>query len=132
MVSAWKLKYKYKFRPATMLFFYTLHEGLPQETWDFFSYYLADYNTYKDKDAQYKSSLKLKSKSLSRIETHLSQVRFQERELSEMLSYVTLREVQYVLLLQTGHMLGPCCSNLTPEIDISASLFSRFKDQSTP
>jgi len=59
-------------------------------------------------------------------------MRLQERRLSEMLSYVTLREVQYVLLPQTGHMLGLCCSNLTPEIDISTSPLPRFKDKSTP
>jgi hypothetical protein len=59
-------------------------------------------------------------------------MRFQEPKLSEMLGYVTLREVQYVLLPQTGHMFGPCCSNLTPEIDISTSLLPRFKDKSTP
>jgi hypothetical protein len=134
MVSALKLKYKYKykFRPATILFPYTLHEGLPQETSDFFSYHLAYYNTHKDKGVQYKFSSELTSTSLSRIKTRLSQVRLQERKLSEMLGYVTLREVQYVLLFQTGHMFGLCCSNLTPEIDISTSPLPRFKDQSTP
>jgi hypothetical protein len=56
-----------------MLFSYTLHEGLPQETSDFFTYHLAYYNTYKDKDVQYKFSRKVTSTSLSRIKTHLSQ-----------------------------------------------------------
>lgn len=99
-----------------------------------FSYYLAYYNTYKDKDVQYKFSPNLTSTSLPRIKTHLSQVRLQERKLSETLGYVllVLCEVQYVLLLQTGHVLGLCCSNLTTEIDISTSSLPRFKDQSTP
>jgi hypothetical protein len=73
MVSALKLKYKYKFRPAAMLFSYTLQEGLPQEMSDFSTYYLAYYNTYKEKDVHYEFSRKVTSTSLSRIKTHSSQ-----------------------------------------------------------
>jgi hypothetical protein len=86
----------------------------------------------KDKNVQYKFSPKLTSTPLSRIKTHLSQVRLRESKLSETVGYVTLREVQYILLLQTGHMLGLCCWSLTQVIDISTSPLPRFRDQSTP
>lgn len=82
---------------------------------------------------QNKFSPTLTSTTFSRIKTHLSQVRLQKKsELSDIIGYVTLCVVQYVLLLQTGHMLGLCCSNLTQDIDISTSPLPRFKDQSTP
>jgi hypothetical protein len=58
-------------------------------------------------------------------------MRLQERKLSEMWRYVTLREVQYVMLPQTGHTFGLSCLNLTPEIYISTSPLPRFKDKST-
>jgi hypothetical protein len=81
---------------------------------------------------QYKFSPKLTSTPLSRIKTHLSQVKLQERKLSEIVGYVTLREVQYILLLHTCHTLGLCCWSLTQVIDMSTSPLPRFKDQSTP
>lgn len=81
---------------------------------------------------QYKFSPTLTSTTASRIKTRLSQISLQKSELSDIVGYVTLCVVQYVLLLQTGHMLGLCCSNLTQDIDISTSPLARFKDQSTP
>lgn len=81
---------------------------------------------------QYKFSPTLISTTLSRIKTHSSQVRLQKSEISDTVGYVTLCAVQYVLLLQTGHMLGLCSSNLTEDIDISTSPLPPYKDQSTP
>jgi len=52
-------------------------------------YYLAYYNTYKDKNVQYKFSPNITSTSLSLIKTHSSQVRLPEGKLSERLCYIT-------------------------------------------
>lgn len=52
-------------------------------------YYLAYYNTYKDKDVQYKLSPNLTSTSLSLIKTHSSQATLPEGKLSERLCYIT-------------------------------------------